>query len=63
MKEEGWSWEEIHAALPHRTPGAIQVQYLSESLEYSGDCMRSIVVNCLMIAIKIAINPTGRIVP
>jgi hypothetical protein len=27
MKEEGRSWEEIHAALPHRTPGAIQVQY------------------------------------
>jgi hypothetical protein len=27
MKGEGYSWEEIHAALPHRTPGAIQVQY------------------------------------
>jgi hypothetical protein len=27
MKEEGCSWEEIHAALPHRTPGVIQVQY------------------------------------
>ncbi|KAG9240032.1 hypothetical protein BJ878DRAFT_528619 [Calycina marina] len=26
-KEGGCSWEEIHAALPHRTPGAIQVQY------------------------------------
>lgn len=28
MREvDGCSWEEIHAALPHRTPGAIQVQY------------------------------------
>lgn len=27
MKEDGCLWEEIHAALPHRTPGAIQVQY------------------------------------
>ncbi|KAF4636261.1 hypothetical protein G7Y89_g1829 [Cudoniella acicularis] len=27
MKEEGCPWEEIHAALPRRTPGAIQVQY------------------------------------
>jgi hypothetical protein len=27
MKKEGCSWEKIHAALPHRTTGAIQVQY------------------------------------
>jgi hypothetical protein len=27
MKEEGCPWEEIHAALPHRTLGAMQVQY------------------------------------
>jgi hypothetical protein len=27
MKEQGCSWEEIHTALPHRTSGAIQVQY------------------------------------
>jgi hypothetical protein len=27
MKKEGCSWEEIHHALPDRTPGAIQVQY------------------------------------
>jgi hypothetical protein len=27
MKGEGCSWEGIHRALPHRTPGAIQVQY------------------------------------
>jgi len=27
MKSNGCSWEEIHAELPHRTPGAIQVQY------------------------------------
>jgi hypothetical protein len=27
MKKEGCSWEEIHDALPDRTPGAIQVQY------------------------------------
>jgi hypothetical protein len=27
MKKEGCSWEEIHRALPGRTPGAIQVQY------------------------------------
>jgi hypothetical protein len=28
MREEGGcSWEEIHARLSHRTPGAIQVQY------------------------------------
>ncbi|KAH6716464.1 hypothetical protein BKA61DRAFT_603193 [Leptodontidium sp. MPI-SDFR-AT-0119] len=26
MKKEGYSWEEIHHALPDRTPGAIQVQ-------------------------------------
>ncbi|CZR65235.1 uncharacterized protein PAC_15135 [Phialocephala subalpina] len=26
-EDDGCSWEEIHAALPHRTPGAIQVQY------------------------------------
>jgi hypothetical protein len=26
-EEDGCSWEEIYAALPHRTPGAIQVQY------------------------------------
>jgi len=25
--EDGCSWEEIHDALPHRTPGAIQAQY------------------------------------
>ncbi|PMD14931.1 hypothetical protein NA56DRAFT_582813, partial [Hyaloscypha hepaticicola] len=27
MKKDGCSWEEIHRALPDRTPGAIQVQY------------------------------------
>jgi hypothetical protein len=27
MKEDGYSWEEIHDALPHRTQAAIQVQY------------------------------------
>jgi len=27
MREKGCQWEEIHAALPHRTLGAIQVQY------------------------------------
>jgi hypothetical protein len=27
MKEGGCPWEEIHAALPRRTPGAIRVQY------------------------------------
>jgi hypothetical protein len=27
MKKEGCSWEEIHHALPDRTPEAIQVQY------------------------------------
>ena len=27
MKKQGCSWEEIHRALPDRTPGAIQVQY------------------------------------
>lgn len=27
MKKDGCSWEEIHHALPHRTPAAIQVQY------------------------------------
>ena len=27
MKKEGCSWEEIHHALPDRTPGAIQLQY------------------------------------
>ncbi|TVY93988.1 hypothetical protein LAWI1_G003141 [Lachnellula willkommii] len=27
MKKEGCQWDEIHAALPHRSPGAIQVQY------------------------------------
>jgi hypothetical protein len=28
MREvEGCSWEEIHAALPHRTKGTIQVHY------------------------------------
>jgi len=27
MKKKGCSWEEIHHALPDRTPGAIQVQY------------------------------------
>ncbi|KAH8744710.1 hypothetical protein BGZ57DRAFT_919173 [Hyaloscypha finlandica] len=26
-EEDGCLWEEIHAALPHRTPGAIQVRY------------------------------------
>jgi hypothetical protein len=26
-EEDGCSWEEIHAALPHRTLGAIQVPY------------------------------------
>jgi hypothetical protein len=26
-EEEGCLWEEIHARLSHRTPGAIQVQY------------------------------------
>ena len=27
MKEEGCPWEEIHAAMPHRIPEVIQVQY------------------------------------
>jgi hypothetical protein len=27
MKKDGYSWEEIHAALPHRTKGTIQVRY------------------------------------
>ena len=27
MKKEGHSWEEIHAALPHRTKGTLQVRY------------------------------------
>ncbi|KAM3074498.1 hypothetical protein ACMFMG_002699 [Clarireedia jacksonii] len=27
MKGDGCSWEEVHHALPHRTPAAIQVQY------------------------------------
>jgi hypothetical protein len=26
-EEDGCSWEEIHTALPHQTPGAIQVHY------------------------------------
>lgn len=30
MKEDGCSWEEIHAALPHRTQGTIQVRYSTE---------------------------------
>lgn len=27
MKEDGFSWEDIHAALPHRSKGTIQVRY------------------------------------
>jgi hypothetical protein len=27
MKKKGHSWEEIHAALPHRSKGALQVRY------------------------------------
>jgi hypothetical protein len=27
MKNDGCSWEEIHAALPHRSIGTIQVRY------------------------------------
>jgi hypothetical protein len=27
IKEDGCSWEDIHAALPHRTKGTIQVRY------------------------------------
>lgn len=27
MKKDGYSWEEIHAALPHRTKATIQVRY------------------------------------
>jgi hypothetical protein len=36
MKEEGFSWEEIYAALPHRTPGAIQVQYSTKLKSSTG---------------------------
>jgi 4-hydroxy-tetrahydrodipicolinate synthase len=36
---------------------------LLKSLEYSGDCMRSIVRNCLMIFHKDCHKPGGRVVP
>jgi hypothetical protein len=30
MKKDGYSWEEIHAALPNRTKGTIQVHYCTK---------------------------------
>jgi hypothetical protein len=30
MKEDGHSWDDIHAALPHRTKGTIQVHYCTK---------------------------------